>query len=75
MASTSSTSPNCLKCRHFYVTYEPKWPRGCRVFGFKGKQLPSITVKQCTGSECPAFQARINPEPRSPADGKNNWLA
>ncbi len=48
--------PNCLKCIHFAVTWEPKFPRSCKLFGVKSKNLPSVSVKLATGKNCPAFK-------------------
>lgn len=49
---------NCLKCRNFKVTWNPASPRACKIFGFKGKELPSATVLKVTGKECPAFSPK-----------------
>ncbi|HOX13535.1 MAG TPA: hypothetical protein P5313_04275 [Spirochaetia bacterium] len=50
-------APNCLACRHFIVTWEPAYPRGCEVFGIKSRNLPSAEVFAATGLHCPAFEA------------------
>ncbi|MDR1389575.1 MAG: hypothetical protein LBJ31_06315 [Treponema sp.] len=55
--------PNCLRCDNFYVTWDPAFPRGCYVFGFKGMEMPSAEVFRATGCQCPAF----NPRPPKPA--------
>lgn len=47
---------NCLKCKHLKVTWDPKFPRACKIFGFKGKELPSATVFRITGKPCPSFE-------------------
>lgn len=47
--------PDCLKCRHFYVTWDPSFPRGCRLFGIKTRRLPSQEVRESTGRDCPAW--------------------
>lgn len=46
---------NCLKCTHFYVTWDPNHPRGCRLFGFKTQLMPSLLVFQSTGAPCQRF--------------------
>ena len=46
---------DCRGCRHFFVTYEPRNPWGCRQFGFKGKNLPAQIVYQSTGMQCAYF--------------------
>lgn len=49
-------APNCLKCIYFYVTWDPRFPRGCRMFGIKTPKLPSRVVLETTGHHCPAFE-------------------
>lgn len=46
---------NCFKCIHFYITWDPNNPRGCKYFGFKTKLLPSLSVFQSSGRICQAF--------------------
>lgn len=48
-------APNCLQCRHFLVTWNPRFPRACRMFNVKSRRLPSIVVFEATGRHCPAF--------------------
>lgn len=49
---------DCMKCIHFYVTWDPKFPKGCRAFGFKTQTMPSITVLSSSGSPCMNFQPK-----------------
>ena len=51
---------NCRGCRHFFVTYEPRNPWGCRQFGFKGKNLPAQIVYQSTGMQCAYFSGNAS---------------
>ena len=46
---------NCLHCKHYYNTWDPKFPRGCRLFSFKGPHYPSQAVMRETGRECEGF--------------------
>lgn len=46
---------DCFKCRHFYVTWDKDYPRGCRALGFKGKKMPSEVVYQASGTFCLHF--------------------
>lgn len=46
---------NCLACRHFYITYEPNHPYGCRALSFKAKEMPSRVVYASSGIECQSF--------------------
>lgn len=50
--------PACLKCKHYFTTYDPQRPRGCRKFGFQSAKMPSMLVKAETGRDCMAFETR-----------------
>ena len=53
--------PECMKCRHFYITYDMKTPRGCRVYGIQSQQLPSLVVKSANkGKECIGFEKKAS---------------
>lgn len=52
---------DCMKCRHFYITWDPKFPRGCRTFGFKTQSLPSIQVLNSSGKPCLNFEPKTKP--------------
>jgi len=49
---------NCLKCAHYYVTWDKKFPRGCRVLGFKTRYSPAGSVYHASGMECLYFKPR-----------------
>lgn len=49
---------NCIKCKHYYVTWQPKAPNGCRAYGFKSKQMPSIVVKANSGMDCNMYEEK-----------------
>jgi hypothetical protein len=49
---TKSPRINCMKCEHFYITWDKNYPRGCRSYGFKTQQLPSLVVYQSSGLPC-----------------------
>ncbi len=53
-----SAAPNCLKCLHFRITWEPAFPRSCLVFGIKSAQIPSLEVFAATGKHCPSFELK-----------------
>jgi hypothetical protein len=50
------SAPNCLRCRHFAVSWDPRFPRACRVFDIKSPDLPSHVVYRATGYHCPVFE-------------------
>ena len=47
--------PDCLHCLHYFVTWEPGSPRGCRAYEFKSNELPSEVVKASSGKPCQLF--------------------
>lgn len=49
---------NCRKCKYYYITWEAAMPYGCKVFGFKSRQLPSIVVHQSSGSSCKGYEEK-----------------
>jgi len=49
---------DCFKCKHFYITWEQSFPRGCRAMGFKSKEMPSDVVFQSSGMECMRFEEK-----------------
>lgn len=51
----------CQICRHYYVTWEPDHPHGCRAIGFKSKHMPSSVVRANSGSACLYFAPKARP--------------
>lgn len=49
---------DCLKCKHYLVTWDARYPRGCKLFGFKGSIMPSIMVYKSTGAMCQNYMRR-----------------
>ena len=49
---------DCFKCKHFYITWEQSFPRGCKAMGFKSKEMPSDVVYQSSGMECMRFEEK-----------------
>lgn len=56
----SGLKPKCLKCIHYFSTYDQVIPRGCKKFGFQSAKMPSLLVKEETGNECMAYEERGN---------------
>jgi len=52
---------NCRQCVHYFVTWQPKQPHGCKAYGFKSPQMPSLAVFQSSGSECHLFTQKVAP--------------
>jgi hypothetical protein len=51
-------APNCWQCRHFGVSWDPKFPYLCRLMGFKSRVTPSIEVLRADGQRCRGFVAK-----------------
>jgi hypothetical protein len=49
---------NCFNCVYFYITWDEKFPRGCRAMGFKSKEIPSAVVYESSGAECLKFKKK-----------------
>jgi len=48
----------CQRCKSYYVTWEKNKPHGCRAYGFKSQAMPSVVVKQSSGSACNFYQKK-----------------
>jgi hypothetical protein len=49
---------DCMKCMHFYITWDKNHPKGCKVMGFKCNEMPSAVVYKASGVECLRFQPK-----------------
>ncbi len=50
---------NCLKCRHYFITWDQNKSRGCRAFGFKSQELPSLVVFRTSGQKCMKYSLKV----------------
>lgn len=68
----SKNNPLCSDCIHFFVTYEPNRPWGCRYFGFKAKKIPYQVVRETSGTNCASkvTKASLGHQKRKAADGR-----
>lgn len=48
----------CTGCRNYFVTYDPTFPYGCQLFGFKSRQSPRMEVRSATGHDCTEYAPR-----------------
>ncbi len=53
---------NCRRCEHYFVTWEAAKPNGCRAYGFKSQQIPSLVVFQSSGTDCSLFKEKNIPK-------------
>jgi len=49
---------NCKRCIYYFVTWEASAPHGCKAFGFKTKNIPSIEVKKSSGVVCGMYKEK-----------------
>jgi hypothetical protein len=54
---------NCFQCRHFFVTWDPDCPRGCKAYEFKTHQMPSAVVYSSSGQPCLKFEPKQQQKP------------
>ena len=45
----------CRDCRHYYITFVPNMPYGCRSLGFQSAQEPARVVFASSGQPCLNF--------------------
>ncbi len=48
----------CRECKHFYITWDKRFPYGCRALGFKSRGLPAADVRASSGMPCMAFSRK-----------------
>lgn len=48
----------CQKCVHYFVTWQVGKGHGCKAYGFKSAQLPSVVVKNSSGADCRLFMPK-----------------
>lgn len=49
----------CQKCKYYFVTWKSSKPHGCKAYGFKSATMPSIVVRQTSGTPCNFFQSKF----------------
>lgn len=52
------TEPDCLRCQHYFITWDPAFPYGCRAMDFKSRRKPQLDVFESSGSPCLRFVLR-----------------
>lgn len=51
----NSLKINCRVCKYLYITWDRNFPNGCRGYGFKSKEIPSVFVLKSSGDNCKVF--------------------
>jgi len=50
---------DCKKCVYYYITWDRKFPYGCKAIQFKSARLPSLEVLAASGIACLRFEEKI----------------
>jgi len=45
----------CKNCKYFYITWDKRFPYGCKALGFKSRALPAAEVRASSGAPCLYF--------------------
>ncbi len=53
-----ANEPDCLRCRHYYITWDATFPYGCRAMDFKSRRKPQLDVQESSGCPCLQFAPR-----------------
>ena len=51
---------NCKACKFFYITWDKKFPYGCKLYEIKSKTTPEVQVLVNTSIACLGYQPKIN---------------
>jgi hypothetical protein len=49
----------CLQCAYYFITYEPRFPYGCRALNFKSRRVPCNEVFEASGTNCLMFESKL----------------
>ena len=52
MTNAKENRPDCWSCAFFSITWDPKFPYGCDLMGFKSKVTPCLDVVRFDGKRC-----------------------
>ena len=52
MTEPQEKKPDCWSCVFFSITWDPKFPYGCDLMGFKSKATPCLDVVRFDGKRC-----------------------
>ncbi|MBF0190690.1 MAG: hypothetical protein HQL99_06005 [Magnetococcales bacterium] len=75
--SHSAQAVDCLRCRHFQITWEADHPRACRAMGFKTALWPWQEVLRSSGHPCLKFEPKTATPSRDARmeDGQSDALS
>jgi len=56
--SNQPDAKQCLQCVHYFITYEARFPYGCRALSFKSRRLPCNEVYEASNANCLMFVSK-----------------
>ena len=56
----SDKHADCNSCAHFFITWNKKFPYGCRAMGFMSSNSPSKDVFEVEGRDCLAYKNKFS---------------
>ncbi len=51
-------SIQCRTCRHYFITWDRKFPHGCRAAGFRSAAMPHLEVFAASGRQCLLYEKK-----------------
>ncbi|ACT48957.1 hypothetical protein Mmol_2055 [Methylotenera mobilis JLW8] len=60
--STHLDTKLCSRCVHYFITYQPNFPYGCKALNFKSRRLPCSEVYEASGKNCLMFAKKPTPQ-------------
>ncbi|MFI4940341.1 MAG: hypothetical protein ACHP7O_08395, partial [Burkholderiales bacterium] len=63
-SAPESPHPNCLECKHYFISWDAEFPYGCRAINFKSKRQPQLDVLESSGQACLMFVKKHRPRER-----------
>jgi len=49
---------SCRTCKHYHITWDKDFPKGCRAMGFKSANMPSHVVQEASGMPCQRYEKK-----------------
>jgi hypothetical protein len=46
---------NCRVCKYYYITWDRSFPNGCKAYGIKSKEMPTMIVYKSSGQNCKLY--------------------
>jgi hypothetical protein len=47
---------HCLTCKYYYITWDQKYPYGCKAMGFKSNTMPCLDTLRLSGQRCCSYE-------------------